>query len=185
MTSPTTFNNVILLSHDTLQVIMTVLKMGFVKILSWISVVHRNDQNMSENGIRTYNLSSECLWSINHLATRKNLETKFSQSLQCCSSQTSWASGSWRPSCSSCKSWRGQIHPKILISHPFRAHYRYPKSKCWTFKFFINNFSQNALWNQKPLSQPARQIWTPLHCKCNVSVTVARITKWLGHTIHR
>ena len=59
---------------------MTVLKMGFVKILSWISVVHRNDQNMSENGIRTYNLSSECLWSINYLATRKNLETKFSQS---------------------------------------------------------------------------------------------------------
>ena len=31
---------------------------------------------------------------------------------------------------------------------------------------------------------PARQIQRSLHCKLNILVTMAGITKWLGHTIH-
>ena len=112
----------------------------------------------------------------------KKIEKK---SLHCCSGPPSWASGSWRPSCRSCKAWRGQIHPKFLISHQFRAHYRNPKIKWKIFLLFINNFSQNAFWNLKPVNQPARHIRTPLHCECNISVTMAGIIKWLGYTIHR
>ena len=89
--------------------------------------------------------------------SRKNFWKK---SLQCCSGPPSWASGSWWPSCTSCKSWRGQIHPKLLISHQFRAHYRNAKVRCKIFLFFINNFSLNTFWNLKPLNQPARQIQT-------------------------
>ena len=119
---------------------------------------------------------------MNHLIQKEKIWKKL---LQCCSGPPSWASGSWRPSCRSCKSWRGQIHPKILISHQVRAHFRNPKLKYKIFLFFINNFSQNAYWNLKPLNQPARQIWTPLHCECNISVTMKGIIKWLGYTIHR
>ena len=107
------------------------------------------------------------------------------KSLQCCSSPPSWTSWSWRPSCSSCKSWRGQIHPKFLISHRFRAHYRNPKMKSKIFLLFINNLSQNTFWNLKSLNQPARQIQIPFHCTCNISATMSGITKWLGYTIHR
>ena len=103
------------------------------------------------------------------------------KSLQCCSSPPSWASGS----CSSYKSWRGHIHPIFFTSHWFRACYRNPKLKCKIFLLFINNFSQNAFWNLKPLNQPAHKIRTPLHCECNISVTMAGIIKWLGYTIHR
>ena len=117
---------------------------------------------------------------MNHLIQKKN----WKKSLQCCSGPPSWASGSWWPSCTSCKSWRGQIHPKFLISHQFRAHYRNTKLKYKIFLLFINNFSQNAFWNLKPLNQPACQIRTPLHCECNISVTMAGIIKWLGYTIH-
>ena len=53
------------------------------------------------------------------------------------------------------------------------------------FLLFINNFSQNSFWNLKPLNQPAHQIETPLHCECNISVTMAGIIKWFGYTIHR
>ena len=58
------------------------------------------------------------------------------------------------------------------------------KSKCKMQNIFtfINNFSQNSFWNLKPLNQPARQIQTPLHCECNISVTMAGIIKWLGYT---
>ena len=107
------------------------------------------------------------------------------KSFRCCSSPPSWASGSWRPSCSSFKSWRCHIHPKFLLSHLYRTHYINPKLKSKIFILFINDFSQNALWNLKPLNQPACQIWTPLHCEWNISVTMLGITKRLGYTIHR
>ena len=45
--------------------------------------------------------------------------------------------GPWRPSCGSCKSWRGHIHPKFLISHLFRACYRNPKLN-WKFFYFLS-----------------------------------------------
>ena len=121
--------------------------------------------------------------SLDHESSKP--EKNWKKSLQCCSGPPSWASGSWWPSCSSCESWRGQIHPKFLISHQFRAHYRNPKSKCKILLLFINNFSQNTFWNLKPLNQPACQIRTPLHCECNISMTIAGIIKWLGYTIHR
>ena len=59
------------------------------------------------------------------------------------------------------------------------------KSKKHNIFIFVNNFSRNTFWILKPLNQPARQIQTPLHCECNISVTMAGIIKWLGYTIHR
>ena len=88
-----------------------------------------------------------------------------------------------RPSCSSCKSWRGQIHPKFLISNQFRAHYRNPKMTSNNFLLYINNSSQNTSWNLKSLNQPARHIQRSFHCTCNISATMSGITKWLGYTI--
>ena len=74
---------------------------------------------------------------------------------------------------------------KIFGKSSIRANNRNSKLKYKIFLLFINNFSQNAFWNLKPFNQPARQIRTPLHCECNISVTMAGIIKWLGYTIHR
>ena len=45
--------------------------------------------------------------------------------------------------------------------------------------------SQCCLQTKHTSNQPARHFQRSLHCEWNTSVTVAGITKWLGHTIHR
>ena len=52
--------------------------------------------------------------------------------------QVSWG---WRQSCSSCKSWRGKIHPFFLTN----AHYRYQKLRCNFFFTFYQYFSSSCI----------------------------------------
>ena len=92
------------------------------------------------------------------------------KSLQCCSSPPSWTSWSWRPSCSSCKSWRGQIHPKFLISHRFRAHIEIQKWKAKYFYFLLIIYLKILfeIWN----------LWTNLRARSGHPSTVSAIFTW-------
>ena len=70
-----------------------------------------------------------------------------------------------------------------------------PIESCWAWHYESTELKMCVLaclvmnsWPllfQNLLKKPARHIQRSLHCKCNISATMAGITKWLGHTTHR
>ena len=55
----------------------------------------------------------------------------------------------------------------------------------WTQKSWYFMKNNKVFLNKHTFNQPARHIQRSLHCEWTISVTMAGITKWLGHTILR